>query len=289
MALYLAVASAISCPGGRPCSGAGLLDSQGHGAGALAANDAPSGLLGLLCCGQLGASDPHPRAEGARFPPTARSLLAELSEESCFLSPVSLTVGFGSSPPVCDLPDWPVTGSPCVLLQLARSSGAFCAQVVIARSLQVVIDDVVLIPVPSLSLLTGLPALRRDAWGYFKHWWVVIQVVCSRCRFIVFGHRAFGAVLNKQTRLPQGSTHQPYLRFDLLTTWCKGWLALPPGAAAGGCSVSSSFLKPLGRTPWEAGLRDQTLVGRTESLWPPVGGQPDNLSDQTSASNCLPP
>jgi len=115
----------------RPCSGAGC-SIQGHGRWASWLLMMLLCLLGLCWMGQLGRFHPSgaERRRGGSL--HARVACWRLSGKEPVLSPVSVTGGFGSSPPCGDLPDWAVTAALLVLLAARPGQRAFAAQVVIA-------------------------------------------------------------------------------------------------------------------------------------------------------------
>jgi len=152
---------------------------------------------------------------------------------------------------------WAVTAALLVIFQLGQAQRAFPAQMVIA-DLSTFIDDVVIIPCASLSLLTGLLLCAVTPWGYLKHWWVVIKGLLT-VSFIVFGTVALEPWLNSNAAYLEG-LNAPAIPADSIywTTWFQGLVAAGLQVLLQVAVVFISFLKPWGRTPWKRAVKAQT-------------------------------
>lgn len=116
---------------------------------------------------------------------------------------------------------WAVTAGLLVLIQFGQAERAFPTQVVVAE-LSKFLDDVVIIPCASLSLLSGLVLCAITPWGYFKHWWVVIKGLLT-VSLIFFGTVALGPWLDSNAALVAG-LNLPEIPADSIywTTWFQG-------------------------------------------------------------------
>lgn len=116
------------------------------------------------------------------------------------------------------------------------------------------LDTTLLAPMANASAFTGFVLAAGTAWGYFRHWWVLIKFAITLIQLylgiFVLSARLDTAISSART----GNT--------------TGW-ALPVGAAlmAGAIGVQAwfSIAKPLGRTPWS--LRAGRSKPATASAW----------------------
>jgi hypothetical protein len=152
---------------------------------------------------------------------------------------------------------WAVTAGLLVLIQFGQAERAFPTQVVVAE-LSKFLDDVVVIPCASLSLLSGLVLCAITPWGYFKHWWVVIKGLLT-VSLIFFGTVALGPWLDSNAALVAG-LNLPEIHADSIywTTWFQGLVGGGVQVLLQLTVVFISFLKPWGRTPWRRTINAQS-------------------------------
>jgi hypothetical protein len=120
-----------------------------------------------------------------------------------------------------------------ILVALPGDHGTGSAAMLLAKRL----DTILLAPMANVAAFTGLLLAGATAWGFFRHWWVLVKFV------LTLGQLYAGIFLLSPALNESAATGTP--------VWQQ---AAGAGLMAGGlaCQVWISVAKPWSRTPWSA-------------------------------------